>query len=150
MEVLKAKFNEVATVVDLFCPKKCDKEGKSFGFMRFPVEETRNMEKLMKKLNNVWIDSYKVRVYKPRFKCNHRKVENQKQVTFAPGYGVRTPNKSCKEVVAKEQRVEKKEESNIREKKNTRQDCEFSFVTSTGDKEWLSKCYVALLISGFS
>lgn len=52
-------------VVDVFIPKKKNKEGKSFGFVRFkgvayPLE-------LEKRLDQLWIGSYKMKVNSNRF-----------------------------------------------------------------------------------
>lgn len=50
IESLKGKLNEVGPVTDFFCPKKRDKRGNPFGFVRFP----KNLDErsLLLDLNN--------------------------------------------------------------------------------------------------
>ncbi|XP_057779726.1 uncharacterized protein LOC130998315 [Salvia miltiorrhiza] len=65
VEFLKSKFGSVRKALDVFCPTKRDLKGKPFDFFRF--EGVSDPEELLADLNQLWIGSYKIRVYKPRF-----------------------------------------------------------------------------------
>ncbi|KAL8506871.1 hypothetical protein ACS0TY_017678 [Phlomoides rotata] len=57
------------------------------------------MEETLDKLNNLWINSYKLRVYLPRFdrtQTNHGKTQCQK---FDASVSRKTPEKSYKDAV---------------------------------------------------
>lgn len=64
-ERLRRKFEEAGKVLDLFIPTKRDKSGKRFGFVRYAIAGEEGS--LLTKLNNIWIDSYVIRVSCPRF-----------------------------------------------------------------------------------
>lgn len=63
-EELRRRFEEVGRVVDLFIPAKRDKVGKRFGFVFWKGGEE---ERLLEKLNKVWIGSFVIRAFRPRF-----------------------------------------------------------------------------------
>lgn len=52
-------------MVDIFIPTKRDRSGKRFGFVRFKGVEGC-MERL-EKLNKIWVDSFVIRAFIPRF-----------------------------------------------------------------------------------
>ncbi|KAL8502256.1 hypothetical protein ACS0TY_021396 [Phlomoides rotata] len=68
VEFLRSKFTAVGVVLDIFCPKKKDKKGKPFGFVRFSARMDSNV--VLEKLNNMWIGTYKIRAYLPRNDAN--------------------------------------------------------------------------------
>ncbi|KAK7261097.1 hypothetical protein RIF29_27401 [Crotalaria pallida] len=58
-------FSHWGSVGDVIIPKKRDKRGEQFGFVRFKnVEDRKQLEHA---LNSVWIGSYKVKVNSPKF-----------------------------------------------------------------------------------
>ncbi|GLU06805.1 hypothetical protein SLE2022_237990 [Rubroshorea leprosula] len=64
-EELEAKFlwncfKMYGKVVDVYLPRKRDKRGKRFGFVR--LTGVNNEMQMERKLNNIWIGSYKIRV----------------------------------------------------------------------------------------
>jgi RNA recognition motif-containing protein len=59
---LFAKFGNVG---DVFIPKKVDKWGRKFGFVKF--KEVKEVEVMSEKLEDVWWDSYKLRINRARF-----------------------------------------------------------------------------------
>jgi hypothetical protein len=73
-ELLWQKFSRWGRVTDVFIPKKTNKHGKKFGFVRFKTNA--NIAHLESDLNNCWIDLYKLRVNVSRFS---RYKENDKQ-----------------------------------------------------------------------
>ncbi|KAL8508279.1 hypothetical protein ACS0TY_018752 [Phlomoides rotata] len=79
MESLRFYFNKVGMVVDLFIPQK---RGKPFGFVRF--ENDGDEEKLLEDLNNVWIGSYKIRAFFPRYGRKSPEVNTAKQPETRP------------------------------------------------------------------
>ncbi|KAL8486193.1 hypothetical protein ACS0TY_023043 [Phlomoides rotata] len=71
-KVLYDKFNKFELVRDIFVPKRLDKKGNAFGFVRFGGNT--NSERLEWELNNIWFGSYKLRVNLSKFT---RKGEKQ-------------------------------------------------------------------------
>ncbi|KAK6141203.1 hypothetical protein DH2020_025055 [Rehmannia glutinosa] len=72
------KFGKVE---DIFIPKKKDRRGKSFGFVRFlGVLQPQQLES---KLNQIWLGSYKLRVNIPRFNRESR-VGHTSKVSSPP------------------------------------------------------------------
>jgi RNA recognition motif-containing protein len=49
----------------VFIPKKVDKWGRKFGFVKF--KEVKEVEVMSEKLEDVWWDSYKLRINRGRF-----------------------------------------------------------------------------------
>ncbi|GLU13970.1 hypothetical protein SLE2022_305700 [Rubroshorea leprosula] len=54
------RFQMYGKVIDVFVPKKRDKWGKRFGFLR--LLGVQNVSQMVRRLNEIWIDSYKLRV----------------------------------------------------------------------------------------
>lgn len=65
VEELRRKFEKVGRVEDIFIPGKRDKAGKRFGFVRFRKGE--GADRILEQLNNVWIGSYIIRAFEPKF-----------------------------------------------------------------------------------
>ncbi|KAL8526115.1 hypothetical protein ACS0TY_015369 [Phlomoides rotata] len=102
-DFLKSIFSAVGEVLDIFCPKKKDKRGKPFGFVRFSAK--LEADKVLEKLNNIWIDSYKIRAYIPRFNRKETQVKKDpKQVvgrqSFLAQNSLRKPEKSYADMKA--------------------------------------------------
>lgn len=64
-EDLRRKFEVVGKVKEVFIPAKRDKAGNRFGFVRFCREGKEG--EILVKLNKVWIDSYIIRAFLPRY-----------------------------------------------------------------------------------
>ncbi|KAL8487743.1 hypothetical protein ACS0TY_024174 [Phlomoides rotata] len=64
-KVLYGKFREIGVVRDLFIPKKLDKKGKKYGFIRFCGDVITSL--VEQKLNKIWIRSYKLRANISKF-----------------------------------------------------------------------------------
>lgn len=62
---LRQKFGEVGKVSDVFIPAKRDRNGRRFGFVRFEGVKRSNV--MLEKLNKIWVDSYVIRAFIPRF-----------------------------------------------------------------------------------
>ncbi|KAL8542390.1 hypothetical protein ACS0TY_003309 [Phlomoides rotata] len=62
------KFREFVIVKDIFIPKKLDKFGKKYGFVRFGGAV--NTTVVEQELNRVWVGSYKIRVNLSKFARN--------------------------------------------------------------------------------
>ncbi|XP_057808529.1 uncharacterized protein LOC131023008 [Salvia miltiorrhiza] len=75
LDFLRRKFETVAKTVDVYCPRKRDLRGRPFGFVRF--QKVERSETLLEDLNKLWIGSYKVRVYKPKFERDVEKRRNE-------------------------------------------------------------------------
>ncbi|WJX31250.1 hypothetical protein P8452_19697 [Trifolium repens] len=58
-------FAKYGSVCDVFIPKKVDKWGRRFGFVKF--KEVKEVEALSKKLEDVWWEKYKLRINRARF-----------------------------------------------------------------------------------
>lgn len=64
-EELQSHFEVVGKVVDIYLPAKKDKKGNRFGFVRF--RKQGDEYGMLEKLNKVWIGSYIIRAWKPKF-----------------------------------------------------------------------------------
>ncbi|KAL8494694.1 hypothetical protein ACS0TY_025504 [Phlomoides rotata] len=71
LEQLREIFNSVDKVIDVFFPRKRDKQGKPFGFVRFAERSLKEEEQILSELNKLWIGSYKIRASLPRFNRVH-------------------------------------------------------------------------------
>ncbi|KAK7259378.1 hypothetical protein RIF29_24985 [Crotalaria pallida] len=76
MSQLWSRFTEVGKVKEVFLPRKLDKFGKRFGFVRFSNQN--DFYRHEEKLKNFWIRSYKVFVNRPRFE-REVKVESYRK-----------------------------------------------------------------------
>ncbi|MCI32184.1 RNA-binding protein 25-like, partial [Trifolium medium] len=52
-------FAKYGSVCDVFIPKKMDKWGRRFGFVKF--KEVNDVDALSSKLEDVWCESFKLR-----------------------------------------------------------------------------------------
>ncbi|MCH99441.1 RNA-binding protein 25-like, partial [Trifolium medium] len=59
VEDLWEKFARIWRVDEVFIPLKLDRKGKRFGFVRF--WEIQNVEMLLRKIEDIWFDTYKLR-----------------------------------------------------------------------------------------
>lgn len=64
-EDLRGGFEEVGRVEDIFIPTKKDKMGYRLGFVRF--RRSGDEDCMIEKLNKIWIESFIIRAWKPRF-----------------------------------------------------------------------------------
>jgi hypothetical protein len=58
-------FSKYWRVGEVYIPDKLDKAGKRFGFARF--EDVNDRQKLLEKIENTWIGTYKIRANLPKF-----------------------------------------------------------------------------------
>ncbi|KAL6573832.1 hypothetical protein OROHE_001374 [Orobanche hederae] len=99
---LTSKFEEVEKVHDIFLPKRKDKAGNNFGFVRFKKDEISDWE-AMERLNKLWIDSFKIRVCRPRFERRRRgqeELSKAKNLSFPINSGRRQEGITFKEVIS--------------------------------------------------
>lgn len=68
IEALWGLFMKWGKVVDVFVPSKKNKEGKAFGFVRF--KEVLFPNELERRLDQIWVGTYKLRVNYTRFSRN--------------------------------------------------------------------------------
>ncbi|KAK2413385.1 zinc finger CCCH domain-containing protein [Trifolium repens] len=60
-------FSRYGSVCDVFIPKKVDKWGRKFGFVKFKEVKDEEVELLSKKLEDVWCEKFKLRINRARF-----------------------------------------------------------------------------------
>jgi hypothetical protein len=73
------KFAHFGRVGEVYIPKKLDKQGRRFGFVKY--RDVKDAKEQLRLISNIWVGSFKLRVNLPRFeKGSTRKVE-QKQAT---------------------------------------------------------------------
>jgi hypothetical protein len=60
-------FAKFGSVCDVFIPKKVDKWGRRFGFVKFKEVKEFEVELLSKKLEDVWWDKFKLKINRARF-----------------------------------------------------------------------------------
>ncbi|MCI19946.1 endonuclease/exonuclease/phosphatase family protein, partial [Trifolium medium] len=68
-------FARYGSVIDVFIPKKVDKWGRKFAFVKF--KEVRDLEELSRKLEDVWSGNFKLRVNRARFRKGDNKAANK-------------------------------------------------------------------------
>ncbi|KAK2406699.1 zinc finger CCCH domain-containing protein [Trifolium repens] len=68
-------FGQFGSVSDVFIPKKMDKWGRRFGFVNF--KGVQNVEELSNKLEDVWWNSFKLRVNRARFAKGDKEIGEQ-------------------------------------------------------------------------
>jgi RNA recognition motif-containing protein len=64
-------FREFGRVGEVYIPKKLDRRGRRFGFVKF--KEVEDVEALGDRLKDVWIGPYKLWVNRSRFERSERK-----------------------------------------------------------------------------
>lgn len=80
----------------MFCPKKKDRQGKRFGFVRFP--KIYDPREILFELNNIWMGSFKLKVFIPKFGREDTQIQSSSLVhpmTFLEISGVRKKYLIC-------------------------------------------------------
>ncbi|MCI28503.1 RNA-binding protein 25-like, partial [Trifolium medium] len=62
---LWAKFARYGRIGEVYIPKKLDKQGRRFGFVKF--REVRDARAMLARLGDIWLGTFKLRVNLPRF-----------------------------------------------------------------------------------
>ncbi|KAL8457252.1 hypothetical protein ACS0TY_035192 [Phlomoides rotata] len=93
------------------------------------------------KWNSIWVESYKLSVFVPKYERNSSKVIPKPPVSWPVKESNRVTEKSYLEVVAKPK------EDNIYVRKTSQNS--FSFSSTEEDKEWLKNCWMASLHKEF-
>lgn len=150
LETLKECFSKVGRISDIFLPKKRDRYGKVFGFVRFP--RIYNEEDLLTKLNEVWIGSYKIRVSTPRFNRNEQhklSVNPRKSIQVQGGY--RRRDVSYADAFKGKINVMAIDGDNPTQEEKSK-DCEvrIEFCTKEHERRWLESCYTGYIKSELS
>ncbi|KAK2401162.1 hypothetical protein QL285_050778 [Trifolium repens] len=70
-------FLKYGRVGEVYIPKKLDKRGKRFGFVKF--KEVEDVEELTERLRDVWVGSFKIWVNRSRFARSENKEEQPQQ-----------------------------------------------------------------------
>ncbi|MCH84933.1 RNA recognition motif, partial [Trifolium medium] len=84
---LWSSFAKFGRVGDVFIPKKLDKQGRRFGFVKF--REVRDEEELLSWISDIWLGTYKLRVNRTRFRRDEVQKKKQ-QVIQQPQRGEET------------------------------------------------------------
>lgn len=135
---LLATFQKAGRVVDLFCPRKRDVLGKRFGFVRMNLEREEEEELMLEKMNSLWMGSYKLRVFIPRFERRLAQKEFRKpQHVSAVHVEV---GRSFLDVVNGTAPICKNKISTIQKA---------TFIPTEEEKEWLDDAQVGLLKKEF-
>lgn len=150
-------------VVDVYCPRKMDKQGLPFGFVRFEERKEEHLERLLENLNNLWIG----RVYLPRFERSQPIWKTETPQVFSANMGViklgRSFAEACKNSINFENPIEEertpleltynehgKQMVEVRVKQmDTSKSFGFVFEPSEEEKSWLLDCWVGLLKDKF-
>ncbi|KAL6577320.1 hypothetical protein OROMI_011596 [Orobanche minor] len=131
---LENTLSKIGKVVDLFRPKKTDKSGNEFGFVRFKAESDADVDRLLEDANNLWIDSYRLMVYIPRFNKEHAIIKRSEPVIVSSRK--REEGVSYKDVFGNIKEGEKRvEETEI----------PITFSSKEEDSAWLKDSLVGLL-----
>ncbi|MCI48281.1 RNA recognition motif, partial [Trifolium medium] len=68
-------FGHYGSVGDVYIPKKVDKWGKRFAFVKF--KGVKEVEALTRKLEDVWSGNFKLRVNRARFDRNDQSAQKE-------------------------------------------------------------------------
>ncbi|KAL8531214.1 hypothetical protein ACS0TY_008006 [Phlomoides rotata] len=152
VNILKSKFSEVGEVVDIFCPTKRDRTGKPFRFVRLLARHIRSTEVTLEKLNRLWIDSYKLCVYMPRFERALMPNNNKTQIRnrFMANLGVRSLEKTYKNAISKSGPKIQGDTYKESSQSKVQKDESFTFAPTVEEKSWLKNCWMGLLKNDFS
>jgi hypothetical protein len=92
------EFGRFGRVGEVYIPKKLDKQGRRFGFVKFRV---RDAGELLARLEDIWLGSFKLRVNISRFAKGDIRREKEEPVLEGNSTVVRRPEvgKSFKEAV---------------------------------------------------
>ncbi|KAL8499455.1 hypothetical protein ACS0TY_022425 [Phlomoides rotata] len=149
VEWLWETFNSVDKVIDVFCPRKRDKLGKPFGFVRFAERSFKEEEKLLSDLNKLWIGSYKIRASLPRFNRVHASKVPVQQRAFEIDRSMRTPEKSYKDVVAMKGGEPHLQGTKLKPYEVEMKKKVFKFEATKEEKQWLDGCFLGLIKEEF-
>jgi hypothetical protein len=94
-------YRKYGRVGEVYLPKKLDKRGRWFGFVKF--KEVEDVNALCESLKNVWLGSFKLWVNRSRFGRSDNADANTSQAQsqrFDPNLGVTTPGRSFRSALA--------------------------------------------------
>ncbi|GKV21933.1 hypothetical protein SLEP1_g31856 [Rubroshorea leprosula] len=92
-------FRKFGRVLDIYSPSRRSKKGQRFGFVRFL--EVQNTKELERRLDQLWVGNFKLRVNIPRFRNEdrNREVEHRKKPREEPRAVPKKQNRTYAEVV---------------------------------------------------
>ncbi|KAL8519730.1 hypothetical protein ACS0TY_010606 [Phlomoides rotata] len=148
---LLEEFNKIDFVRDIYIPKRLDKKGKAFSFVRF-VGNT-NVARMERDLNNIWFGSYKLRVNISKF-AGKRESSGRKTTEAIPGsslggdtrWKVRTKNITYLQAASGKISAGRTPASVPADKEKF---VGLSYKSSTEDHRFLSQCFTGQLKEEF-
>jgi hypothetical protein len=72
---LWSKFGRFARVGEVYIPNKLDKQGRRFGFVKF--RDVKDAVELLRKISNIWLGSFKIRVNLSKFNKNSQPPQGE-------------------------------------------------------------------------
>ncbi|MCI36590.1 endonuclease/exonuclease/phosphatase family protein, partial [Trifolium medium] len=76
-EELWSSFARYGRVGEVYIPKKLDKQGRRFGFVKF--RDVRDIESFLITLSDIWIGTYKLRINRSRFRRDEDRKGKKEQ-----------------------------------------------------------------------
>ncbi|KAL8469021.1 hypothetical protein ACS0TY_032008 [Phlomoides rotata] len=148
-----SRLSEVERVRDVFIPKRVNREGKRFGFVRFGS----NIDKcrVEQELNDIWFGSYKLRANLSKFdkKSGTNKADsNTKMTSIGPSNSVqgnawRKSDISYAEAVKGSLRQPNENRNN--QTQDDRSYAGLRYVSTVEDRERLKGCFIGILKEKF-
>ncbi|GAU12981.1 hypothetical protein TSUD_191730 [Trifolium subterraneum] len=74
---LWSRFGRFGRVGEVYIPKKLDKQGRRFGFVKF--RDVDDIERFLPTLSDIWIGSFKLRINRARFRRDEDNLGKQVQ-----------------------------------------------------------------------
>jgi RNA recognition motif-containing protein len=71
------RFGRFGRVGDVYIPKKVDKQGRRFGFVKY--REVSDATELLRSISDIWIGSFKLRVNRSKFSKNEQPPAKEPQ-----------------------------------------------------------------------
>lgn len=140
-ERLRLKLEEAGNVVDFFQPTKLDRMGKPFGFVRFEAKYDEN--KLLRRLNDIWIGTYKIRALLLRYERRRHEAKEPGPSIPIPKESLRNPNRSFAEIMTTKDTSDSGQNiANL--------DKPLHFKTREEETRWLNDCLTGVLKQRFS
>lgn len=155
-EALWRLFTKWGKVADLFIPKKRNKEGKAFGFIRY--QGVQYPQELERRLDQIWIGTFKLRANYIRYRRHETRKEMPVEVPRRKDAFIDGSRRVLKQKIQSKQHeattvvganmfaevVKGKKRAKVWQRKMGSSDewRGFDFTVKEDEFSWLGKCYV--------
>ncbi|KAL6583818.1 hypothetical protein OROMI_003107 [Orobanche minor] len=155
-EELWRRLGEAGKVEDLFLPKKRDKLGFRFGFVR--LSNGGSTEEMLVRLNRIWIGTYVIRAFIPKHERGAGRVVRETRENLVGGGGsprrirldINSGGWRSKDVSFADILKRKQDGKGVQEGEEDGEEGGFVFLSAEDDKKWLEGAVTGHLKDSFS